>query len=896
MAKNNGNEFNNSKFYNASFYEGNNSRNYFQKNNAMNNVQSASEQTKGQIDSVVSDTLKAYEDMYFKGDKSLVGLHAGYLTKIRANELQHYRTLTDTRGGNGSILAEYNKMYTALEQRHQQYLDKIGGPNIEVPGQSTSSNNATTFASEVTMLSIKDTLDKISENLKYSGGVSGTSQDTTTSLKSIREDTANMTKEQREQSRKYQEVASRTLDVYRSLSSNMVQGKTNTQLLGGISSTLSSFIQGGPYAALFTAVMEIASAVTQFFGQAIGEHWQTMEESFNNYGLYVHRWNDQYAGYTKDILTKQDELYALNLQDNVKVTDWMKKQVELASKGFSADRAEEAALQDLILNRIAPNLDTSSNIFMDLQQRGMQEIIQSLGGIVESVRNISGNSRISQLALGTMVDKLGPVELYAKKNLLTGDAAAALAALESMGMATEDAINIVSTISGVVAHPGQAVTGGSIIERLLGIALTSGEVNLENAIPELIAKYFGYGDIFGGGVPGGAASPMLLDILSSVTGMSGLNAYADWSELNENFSEYFELYKDTAQEPKSAYQDLYDTFEDGFFQTADQRLEILANNSELAAGANGFLHQIAEWTLGIYEEITRITDKLFGRSDADIDAKKYYNQVMSDTSLSEVEKTLKLQEYLGSHTGYSDEMANKFISSMYTAEDAKDVDDYYKETLKKYDTAAYQKAVAQDVAWETEKWKQLQAEASGLPLPGDASSFYNSAVNAGKVVSPDTLKSDRIKVYNDTLTTDLLEMGIANVILPGAGPGIVAGVNTYNAATGTNTTGVRYSSILGFATGGYVDRPTLSVIGEGSDPELVTPVPQLIAAVARGIDYSSKMNTDYTPIINSMNTNTALIIQAIQGLNSRNAGRYLDRSTGLIGNGAVSLEPRMSSR
>lgn len=881
MAKKNGNSrFEKAQFYNAEFYEGN-SRNQF-RGNAINNLESASEQTKGQLDGITSDTVKAYTAMYGQ----LVELHSTkYLNIIDTREREHYRLLTSPNE-NGYIYRQYNEMYKALEKRHKTYLDNIAMPDInslDNQGSQTSktTNNAAQFATELTLLSIKETLEKIREDVKYSGGGFGGGiadpNSSSSILKGIDKNTENMTKEERERNRQNKEIASKVVGIYSSLSSSVVQGKTNSQLLHGITSTLSSWIQGGPWAALATAAMEIANAVTQFFGQAIGEHWQTMEESFSNYGVYVQRWNDQYAGYTRDILNKQDELYALELNDNIKSTDWLRKQVELASKGFDSDTANSAAIQDILLSKIAPHLDTSSNIFMDLQQRGLRDITQSLGGLVESVRNISGASRITQASLSTMVDQLGPVELYAKKNLLTGKAAASLAALEQAGLSTEDAVKIVSTVSGVVAHPGSTLTGGSTMERLLAVALSSGNVSLENAVPELIGQYLGYANTFTGNIPANQAyTAMLRDVVNSTVGIA-LSPYADTSDLYTAFNDYYELYKDTTEEPQSAYRELYTTFESGFFQTADQRLEILANNSELAAGANGFLHQIAEWTLGIYDEITRITDKLLGRSDADVDARKTYNAIMSDTSLTDVERTKKLQDYLGSHTGYSDEMAKKYIDAMYSSENAKFYDSYYLETLNKYDKAAYDEAVLSNVAYQTQLWKNLYGEAQGKSVIGTGDA-YDLALATGSV-KPESFKSNRAEVYNDTAGDEFFEIALATLLAPGIGTRIAIGENAKN-WLGLSTG----SKIRGMATGGYVDRPQLAIVGEGGDPELVTPVPQLVAAVSRGINSSSRMKADYSEIIATVNNVGTMIVQAIKESNSNQI--VLDTSSGLLSGSA----------
>ena len=861
MAKKNGNaEFNNAKFTNASFYEGN-SRNVYQGNKAASDIKSASEQTQGQLDAITDTTVKAYTAMYGE----LVTLHqTKYLNIIDTREREHYRLLTSPNE-NGYIYRQYNEMYKALEKRHKTYLDNIDMPEINVPSDqvsntTTTGNNAVQFATETTLVSIKETLEKIRENIKYSGGgVSAGSEvaANTGILRGIGKNTDDMSKEEREQSRQNQEIARNVLSLYSSVTSNLVQGKTNTQLLSGLNSTLSAWIQGGPWAALGTALMQIVNSITQFFGQAITDHWQTMEDSFSNYGLYVQRWNDQYAGYTKDILNKQDELYVLNLQDNIKSTEWMKKQVELASKGMDYDTSNAAAIQDILLNKIAPHLDTSSNIFMDLQQRGLKDITRSLGGLVESVRNISGASRVTQASLSTMVDQLGPVELYAKKNLLTGKAAASLAALEQAGMSTEDAVKIVSTVSGVIAHPGTTLTGGTTMERLLATALSSGEVSLENAVPELIEKYIGYANTFTGGIPANQAySAMLRDVVNSTVGIS-MSAYEDTSDLYRVFNDYYDLYKDTTQEPQDAYWDLYNTFESGFFQTADQRLEIIANNSTLAAGANGFLHQIAEWTLGVYEEITKLTDWLFNRSEEDIAARQTYEAIMSDTSLSDVERTKQLQEYLGTHKGYSNETAKKFIDAMITSETAKNYDSYYLETLKKYDEAAYQEAVRNDVAYQTQLWQNVYS--SGLNV---GSSSYRGTGGYGNYWKVD---------------------GYGNVIIPES---FVSGENL---KTGSH------------ATGGYVDSPEIALIGEGRDPELVTPVPQLVAAVSKGINSSSRMKADYSEIIATVNNVGAGIIQAIRESNSNQI--VLNTSNGLMSGSAfdrldriesvTSLQPRM---
>lgn len=876
MAKNNKSEFNNAQFHNAKFFDGNGkSRNFFQQNSSFSNVESASEQTKGQLESVTSSTVQFYDNMY----NQLSQRHATYLTGIGKAEKTHYTNLIK---GTGGILEQYNGMYAALEARHKQYLknigaDKPGVANVpDVPNTSTAMGVAT----EVTILSIKATLDKIAEDLKYSNGTGGISNepDTRVALRGIRDNTENMTTEQKRQSREYQTLANNILSNFRSLSSNMVAGKTNTQLLNGITTTLSSFIQGGPYAAAATAILEVANAITGFFGQAISEHYQTMETSFANYGVYVERWNDQYAGYTKDILAKQDELYALDLQDSVKSSDWMKKQVELASKGFSADRSEDAALQDIILSKIVPNLDTSSNIFMDLQQRSMVDIVESLGGLTESVRNISGSSRIAQGSLSTLIDKLGPVELYAKKNLLNNKAAAAVAALESMDISTEDAINIVSTVSGVVSNQGTKLQNGTTLEKLLALKLINGEYDLENALPGLISEYLNYASVFTGGIPKGQSyTPMLTDVLYSTIGAS-LGAYSDAEVLSDQFDNFYKLYENTTEDPQSAYEGLFSEFKNGFFTTAEEKLENIANNSDFAAGANGFLHQIAEWTMGIYEDIERLVDRFTGRSEADTDARKYLKSLQADTSMTDLERTQKLQEYLSTHRGYSDETAQKLINAMYSSDTARAYTTDELQILYAHDKEGYQNALLNQAAYETSKWQER------MDISGDLSDYLDKY--AGQSENPYDIQAiknvdERVTVSDTADEWALLYGGLTGY-----------GLQKLYSKMINKTPSSNYANGGGMATGGYVDRPTVALIGEGQYPEIVSPVPQLVTAVAKGIEYSSKMNPDYSELQTTINNAAALIVEAIQQQGGSKTV-ILDRATGLAGKSVASLEPML---
>lgn len=885
---------------NANTFKGN-SGTAFQGNRAFDdlNLTSLGEQTTGQLNLIKGATIEAYTDIYSK----LVALHQDeFLTPIGIAERNHYDDLLSTTKPN-SIYKKYDSFYNELEKRHKSYMDSIKMPDInQLNPETQPTNNMLGFATEVTLVSIKNTLDKIQENLKYSeggsgGGNSGEAKNTSDMLRGLKKDNDKLTKEQREQSRAYQTVATNVLNIYSSLSRNMVQGKTNSQLLSGISNTLGKWVSGGPWAALLTLATEIANNITQFFGTAISEHWSTMEEQFANYGIYTKRWNDQYAGYTQDIISKQDELYALQLQDNIKSTDWLKKQVELTSKGMETSVANDAALQDLILNKIAPNLDTSSNIFLDFQQRGLRDITESLGGLVESVRNISGTSRVAQASMGTIIEKLGPVELYTKKNLMTAKESAFLSALESAGMSTEDAVSLVSTISGVIAHPGQTLTSGSTLERLLAIELQNLPEGAD-AFSSLGMKALEYGSIFTGAIPnkGTYQGAMLQDIVANTVGLNYLNAYANNPEMEDKVKDAFKSAIETAEEPKDAYHTLYRIFESGFFQTADQKLEIVANNSEMVAGANGLLHQIAEWTLGIYEEIVKVTDKLYGRSDADIDARKTYNAIMSDTSLSELEKTQKLQEYLGSHSGYSNEMANKFIDAMYTNDTAQTYTSDYLQILQQHDKAGYERAKANMVAYETQKWKDLASQTSNLSNVLD----YAEDTKHNLHLQAFDPNATRTEIYNDSALTDFLEFSAANLLAPGVGTAIVGGTNIKNQIqllTGSKSStknGGLISRILGFADGGYVDKPTLSVVGEGNSPELITPIPQLVSAVSSGINSSNKFNPDYSELKMVINNVGSAIVQAIKEQNTT-SGNF-DTSTGLMNRpitNYASLQPIM---
>jgi len=870
MAKKSGNEFTNAKFTNAQFIGNNSSRSrYIDNSKSVSDLNGVNKQTQESVHSNNKTTLDEYTDLY----KSLVGLHkTEYLDKISKNEKEHYTKLL-APNTNGFIYNSYDKLYRALEERHQKYLDAISGGRVETdvepgkeqkPQEDSTSAIITNIYKALTELDAGQdtTINLVKQNLNLSTAMAtflvaygktneklaNAQRDLQTAIDKT--DTVSGKDPENKSDKKGKKNTNEFLkDIYGGIQEftkttvdNLVVGKSNQKLMRDVFDIIRVFQkQESVTSSIVELIMIAVREVTSFIGESITEHYQTQENTYSQFGLYLMRADDYYeqnALYNNEMASKISDLYGLELQNNVKSTEWWTKQVELLSKGFSAEDSRSAALQSIILNKVAPNLDTSSSIFMDLQQYGMNEIIHSLGGLVEATRENAGTSRITMGSMSTIVDKLAPIELYAKKGLLNEKASAMLSALEDSGMATEDALNLVTTASGVWSDVYGKLTSGSAAERLAATRILSGDyTDFADTVLGMYGQSAGMlSGVPGKGTPTGA---LLTGGVSSAMGYSWINAWSNPSIIDAEFQRKYNEYLGNGVSPDRAYKSLEDLLREDFLQTGDQLLENQQNNLTIATQINGFLQMMA---LDISKIVSYFALLL---EDRDI---SYYTADANATL-----KNLEQQVKLGT---ISQEDYNKEVAK-WKEQETKGQEQYMEYEKSKNATIGTALGVGLGIVTGSPVFglatKGLVSGAGYLGFGGYSTDY--SSINS----TANQLYGAYGKVSSNTAEQQMKNAGIP-----------------------------------GYAIGGYVKNKQLAWVAE-QQPEIITPIPQLASAVMQGVNLSNQ-NRDYTPIITAINVVGSAIVEAIKDGKDTVSFR-LDRSTGLLSDGNkkqyTSLRPIM---
>lgn len=858
MVKISGNDFNNSKFFNAKFI-GNTSG---MQNNVYQDVDSARKQTSGEVDSTNRETLDQYADLYSK----LITKHGDYLVAIGTKEREYYKELT-YNNGNGYIYKQYDELYGKLEARHNEFLKKLGvKDNVSSDVENTDTTNSSAYKDltktignldrdiqktisntyALGMFFYKQNKDKDGKERRYAEEL----RDELEKGKKVTEDIQKEVKAGKQndketgkkQSVDTDKIVKGTMRLVDDVGSSLIQGKYTQRVFNDILKVIEIFQEQESLAdSVVSLVLLAIKEATRWIGEGVADLHNTQEETYDKFGLYLARSEKssiQTALYNNYMEDKMDLLYGLGLENNIKSTEWWKAQVGMLEKGFSGDQSYYASLQSVLLNKIAPALDTNNQYFMDLQQQGMFELTKSMGGLVEAVRDTAGSSRVTMGSLGTIVDKLAPVELYAKKELLGKGATAILSALENSGMATADAIELLSSATGVVSSPYSALTGGNTLER---IAVAQGAYGgLDTAVLNMLNNYA----MFTGGVKG---SPINQGAVRSALGVNWGGDFANMPLIAQTVQEAYSeaMASEETKTGSEAYEDIKALFIDDILTTGEKQTEILASNNIVANDINGLLQEIA---LNI-AFITDILSKTFNVAH-DVMAK-----------------------------GTTDD----FVKGIGETTD------------KKKKSVLVSKAL---LASATDDRKYLGIGAGGVIRGGWDIIEGIKNKNAGQVVEGVGGLFTQGVSYLPTDALDILgdDYKIYKAIKNSDFGGYDAGVGTTGKSTAQLVQeGYVYDTATGqwvkkYGTGGYVRGSQLAIVGDNPYGEIISPIPELSQAVMRGVNLSNKNSKPDTSSVETVIIQaTEKIVKAI----AENGGLVLDTGSGLMSGDVTSLNSKM---
>lgn len=255
------------------------------------------------------------------------------------------------------------------------------------------------------------------------------------------------------------------------------------------------------------------------------------------------------------------------LANNVTVSQAMEEMSSLTDRGITDfSKASEMSMQNIVNKVIAPYVDTTTSAYTDLQMKFGENFTNNISGMGSYLQDIAGSNRVFSKSIDDVIDKLEPVQLWADKQLMSGEDYARVEALVASGQMTEkQALELVSQAAEVKENPYEALTNGTTAQK---IAVANG------------SYLGGVGDIIGSMGNTSALSGSDNAIMQGAAGtalgtLSWTGSYADVDKIAEGLNKEIEDYGKTSED---YYKEMLTNFKNDQYNTAEEQRAYLAEN------------------------------------------------------------------------------------------------------------------------------------------------------------------------------------------------------------------------------------------------------------------------------------------------------------------------------
>lgn len=341
--------------------------------------------------------------------------------------------------------------------------------------------------------------------------------------------------------------------------------------------------------------------LVSLFKSGIDNQYKTYENTFSNLATRTGVTRSQY--YTTQAGVP-GQLSAMDMYDNVRVSEVQKMWGSLAESGFSQEDVFARAIDNVVTNKIVPYLDTTSTDLNLLNNRLDGNFIKQIRGINLATQDISGSTLMNEEVLKSMLDAMAPITDNAIQNLAKESTEMSNLMnylVDEVGMTKDQAMSYATQVYKQQNYGHQIMSSGSTYERvaynnnlLSGINVytdpTSAVINNVVSGSNLWGGMApGYGDTYSGLITstiadaiGVDASTMASLVKANQAGVTreGLSAKSLMSD------EEFENYKNKATEELA----------NGDYQTNTERQEITTENAMTALATS------KEW-MGHYTDL-----------------------------------------------------------------------------------------------------------------------------------------------------------------------------------------------------------------------------------------------------------------------------------------------------
>ena len=348
----------------------------------------------------------------------------------------------------------------------------------------------------------------------------------------------------------------------------------------------------------FSAAIE---KLTTLFTRGIDNQYTAYENTFSNLATRTGVTRSQY--YTTQAGVP-GQLSAIDMYDNVRVSEVQNMWGSLAKSGFSQEDVFARAIDNVVTNKIVPYLDTTSTDLNLLNNRLDGNFIKQIRGINLATQDISGSTLMNEEVLKSMLDAMAPITDNAIQNLAKESTEMSNLMnylVDEVGMTKDQAMSYATQVYKQQNYGHQIMSSGSTYERvaynnnlLSGINVytdpTSAVINNIVSGSNLWGGMApGYGDTYSGLITSTIADAIGVDASTMASLVKANQAGVTREGLAANSlmsDEEFENYKNKATEELA----------NGNYQTNTERQEITTENAMTALATS------KEW-MGHYTDL-----------------------------------------------------------------------------------------------------------------------------------------------------------------------------------------------------------------------------------------------------------------------------------------------------
>ena len=341
--------------------------------------------------------------------------------------------------------------------------------------------------------------------------------------------------------------------------------------------------------------------LVSLFKSGIDNQYKTYENTFSNLATRTGVTRSQYYTTQAGI---PGQLSAIDMYDNVRVSEVQKMWGSLAESGFSREDVFARAIDNVVTNKIVPYLDTTSADLNLLNNRLDGNFIKQIRGINLATQDISGSTLMNEEVLKSMLDAMAPITDNAIQNLAKESTEMSNLMnylVDEVGMTKDQAMSYATQVYKQQNYGHQIMSSGSTYEKVAyNNNLMSGINVYTDPTSAVINNIVSGSNLWGGMAPGyddtysGLITSTIADAIGvDASTMASLVKANQAGVTREGLSakslmsdEEFENYKNKATEELA----------NGDYQTNTERQEITTENAMTALATS------KEW-MGHYTDL-----------------------------------------------------------------------------------------------------------------------------------------------------------------------------------------------------------------------------------------------------------------------------------------------------